>query len=110
MSDNDGHAGKRLPFPLGAPLLVAALFAAAPASAAMLTRGPYLQLLTTHSVTVAWNTDVASACSLTIRALDGPAATLAGDTGTVCAIAVDGLVPGGRYAYVPNADGVPLGT
>src|SRR5438034_5534914 len=94
---------------LGAPLL-AALVAAAPASAAMLTRGPYLQLLTTHSVTVAWNTDVASACSLTIRALDGPAATIAGDTGTVCAIAVDGLVPGGRYAYVPNADGVPLGT
>src|SRR5205823_3682534 len=76
----------------------------------MLTRGPYLQLLTTHSVTVAWNTDVASACSLTIRALDGPGATIAGDTGTVCAIAVDGLVPGGRYAYVPNADGVPLGT
>src|SRR5947208_2898823 len=44
----------------------------------MLTRGPYLQLLTTHSVTVAWNTDVASACSLTIRALDGPGATIAG--------------------------------
>src|SRR5207249_11602712 len=84
--------------------------AAAPASAAMLTRGPYLQLLTTHSVTVAWNTDVASACSLTIRALDGPGATIAGDTGTVCAVAVDGLVPGGRYAYVPNANGVPLGT
>jgi len=76
----------------------------------MLTRGPYLQLLTTHSVTVAWNTDVASACSRTIHALDGPAATIAGDTGTVCAIAVDGLVTGGRYAYVPNADGVPLGT
>src|SRR5437667_7657929 len=94
---------------LGAPLL-GALLGAAPASAAMLTRGPYLQLPTTHSVTVAWNTDVASACSLTIRALDGPGATIAGDTGTVCAIAVDGLVPGGRYAYVPNADGVPLGT
>src|SRR5439155_130516 len=69
-----------------------------------------LQLLTSHSVTVAWNTDVSSACSLTIRALDGPAATIAGDTGTMCAIAVDGLVPVGRYAYVPNADGVPLGT
>src|SRR5438067_9385103 len=76
----------------------------------MLTRGTYLQLLATHSVTVAWNTDVASACSLTIRALDGPGATIAGDTGTVCAVAVDGLVPGGRYAYVPNANGVPLGT
>src|SRR5438552_2233036 len=94
---------------LGAALL-GALLAAAPARAAMLTRGPYLQLLTPHSVTVVWNTDVASACSLTIRPLDGPAATIAGDTGTVCAIAVDGLVPGGRYAYVPNADGVPLGT
>ena len=94
---------------LGAAML-GALLAAAPARAAMLTRGPYLQLLTPHSVTVVWNTDVASACSLTIRPLDGPAATIAGDTGTVCAIAVDGLVPGGRYAYVPNADGVPLGT
>ncbi|TMA39373.1 MAG: hypothetical protein E6J79_03615 [Deltaproteobacteria bacterium] len=110
MSDNDGHAGKRLPFPLGAPLLVAALFAAAPAAAATLTRGPYLQLLTTHSVTVAWNTDVAAACSLTIRPLDGSPTTIGGDTGTVCAIAVDGLVPGARYGYVPNADGVPLRT
>src|SRR2546428_4083269 len=110
MSDNDGHAGKRLPCPLGAPLLVAALLAAAPAGAAMLTRGPYLQLLTTHSATVAWNTDVAAACSLTIRPLDGSTATIGGDTGTVCAIAVDGLVPGARYGYVPNADGVPLRT
>src|SRR3989441_12600076 len=101
---------QQLRCPLGAPLLMAALLAAAPAGAATLTRGPYLQLLTTHSVTVAWNTDVASACSLTIRALDGPSATIAGDTGTVCGIAVDGLVPGGRYAYLPNADGIPLRT
>ena len=78
--------------------------------AATLTRGPYLQLLTTHSVTVVWNTDVAAACSLTIRPIDGSTTTIGGDTGTVCAVAVDGLVAGGQYAYVPNADGAPLRT
>jgi len=106
-SDNDRDG---LRCPLGAPLLVAALLAAAPAGAATLTRGPYLQLLTTYSVTVAWNTDVAAACSLTMRPLDGSTTTISGDTGTVCAIAVDGLVPGAQYGYVPNADGVPLRT
>src|SRR3989441_2460363 len=101
---------QQLRCPLGAPLLVAALLAVAPAGAATLTRGPYLQLLTTHSVTVAWNTDVAATCSLTIHPLDGSTTTIGGDTGTVCAIAVDGLVPGAQYGYVPNADGVPLRT
>src|SRR5437773_9149241 len=93
---------------LGAAML-GALLAAAPARAAMLTRGPYLQLLTTHSVTVVWNTDVAAACSLTIRPVDGATTTVAGKTGTVCAIAVDGLSPGTEYAYTPQADGGPLG-
>src|SRR5437667_11554295 len=81
---------------LGAPLL-GALLGAAPARAAMLTRGPYLQLLTTHSVTVAWNTDIARACALTMRALDGPAATIAGDTRTMCPIAVHRLLPGAPH-------------
>src|SRR5207302_7298320 len=89
MSDNDGHAGKRLPFPLGAPLLVAALFAAAPAGAATLTRGPYLQLLTPNSVTIVWNTDTPAACSLAIRPVAGSSSVIQGGTDTVCAIPVD---------------------
>ena len=39
--------------------LVLLLLGATPALAATLTRGPYLQLLTTESVTIVWNTDVA---------------------------------------------------
>ena len=89
-------------------LILASLWVAAPAQAAVLTRGPYLQLLTTHSVTIVWNTDVAGACSLTVGALGGAPATIAGGTGQVCAIPLAGLTPGAQYTYVPNADGVPL--
>jgi hypothetical protein len=41
-----------------------------------LTRGPYLQLLTTNSVTVVWNTDTTAACSLAIRPLGGTSTIL----------------------------------
>ena len=78
------------------------------ATAATLTRGPYLQLLTRQSVTVVWNTEAAAACALAIRPLDGMPTVRAGGTGTVCAIAADGLAPGTVYAYTPLADGVPL--
>ena len=45
-----------IPFALHfAPILLAALVAQA--SAATLTRGPYLQLLTSRSVTIVWNTE-----------------------------------------------------
>src|SRR5262249_30688156 len=79
------------------------------AAAATLTRWPYLQLRTTHSVTVVWNTDTAAACALAIRPLDGTPTIQSGGTNTVCAIAVDGLAPGTAYAYTPLADGAPLG-
>jgi hypothetical protein len=95
--------------PLQIPILCALLATATPAAAVELGRGPYLQLLTTHSVTVVWNTDVAAACSLTIRPVDGATTTVAGKTGTVCEIPVDGLSPGTEYAYTPQADGGPLG-
>ena len=93
---------------LGLSILGAVLIAAAPAAAATLTRGPYLQLLSTHSVTIVWNTDVPAACSLAIHPLDGAATAVSGETGTVCAIAVDGLSPGTQYGYTPNADGMAL--
>jgi acid phosphatase type 7 len=79
-----------------------------PAAAATLTRGPYLQLLTTTSVTVVWNTDVPAACALSLGQLDDAPIVLPGHTGTVCAISVTDLTPGTQYAYVPLGDGVPL--
>jgi 3',5'-cyclic AMP phosphodiesterase CpdA len=87
---------------------VVTLLAAARAGAATLTRGPYLQLLTTRSVLIVWKTDARAACSLAIRPLDGLPVVLTGDTDTVCAIAVEGLSPGAGYGYVPLADGEPL--
>src|SRR5881409_3489633 len=92
----------------GAGALLVAILPATTAAAAMLTRGPYLQLLTTRSVTTVWSTDTPAACSLALRPVGGRATLIAGDTGTVCAIPVDGLRPG-RYGYVPEADGIPLG-
>ena len=90
-------------------MLCALLGAATPAAAATLTRGPYLQLLTTHSVTIVWNTDAPAACALTIHPLaDGATTLIAGGTDTVCAIPVDGLLPGAQYGYTPSADGTAL--
>jgi hypothetical protein len=91
----------------GAGALLAAILPATAVSAASLARGPYLQLLTTRSVTIVWNTDTPAACSLVLRPVGGTATRVAGGTGTVCAIPVDGL-RSGRYGYVPEADGTQL--
>jgi len=90
-------------------LVVTALLGAAPAAATTLTRGPYLQLLTTQSATVVWNTDTPAACALAIHPLGGATTVIPGPTDTVCAIAPTGLSPGTQYAYAPLADGVALG-
>jgi hypothetical protein len=73
--------------------------------AVAIVRGPYLQLLDGDSVTIMWKMDVAAACSLSIKRVGSAATRIAGGTGTVCSIAVAGLVRGGKYAYVPYADG-----
>src|SRR5262245_6024482 len=88
--------------------LVVLLAATTSARAATLTRGPYLQLLTTQSVTVVWNTDVPAACALDLRPVGGSPSIIDGGTGTVCVVAAAGLTPGGRYQYVPLADGAPI--
>jgi hypothetical protein len=73
-----------------------------------LTRGPYLQLLTSTSVTVVWKTDVAAACGLSVAPVGGSPVLLGGPTGTLCAIPIGGLAPGSQYGYVPLANGAPL--
>jgi hypothetical protein len=82
---------------------------AASASALTLTRGPYLQRLTERSVTIVWNTDVTAACSVHVRPLGGgPGRVVSGPPARICAIPVDGLFPGARYAYTPRANGAAL--
>jgi predicted phosphodiesterase len=54
---------------------------------------------------VVWNTDRAAACGLALTGADGASRTIAGPAGVVCAIAADGLAPGGGYTYRPLADG-----
>ena len=78
------------------------------ASALNVTRGPYLQLLTTHSVTVLWQTNGPGRCGVALRAADGSIAEIDGATGGVCVVPVDGLDQGTAYAYTPLADGVPV--
>ena len=84
------------------------LLVAAPVSAATLTRGPYLQLLTRTGVTIVWNTDAPAACSVAIRGVGGATTIVAGGSGTVCAVPVTGLQPGTSYGYTPRADGLAL--
>src|SRR5262245_18695778 len=74
-----------------------------------LTRGPYLQLLTTTAVTVVWNTDAPAGCSVAIRRPERAARVVAGDRRRVCAVRLTGLTPGEAYTYVPQADGAALG-
>jgi hypothetical protein len=88
--------------------LVVLLAATTAADAATLTRGPYLQLLTTHSVTVVWNTDVVAECALELRPPGGTPTVLPGTTGSLCAVTADGLTAGRQYQYVPLAGGAPL--
>lgn len=92
-------------------IVVGVMLRAAPAHAVALTRGPYLALLGTRSVTVVWNTDIGANCSLRIGPSGGTPVVIAGAANTkTCAITVEGLVPGGAYAYVPLANGIALGT
>jgi 3',5'-cyclic AMP phosphodiesterase CpdA len=101
--------GRWVPFVvLVVPLVVALRWYSttrlAGSAAVVLTRGPYLQLLTTHSVTLVWQTDRVAACSLKIRSAGSTATLATGDTSTRCAIAVEGLKPGTLYGYVPQAN------
>jgi predicted phosphodiesterase len=90
-------------------LLLAVWAAGRPRSPAVrLVRGPYLQLPTTRSVTVVWKVDAPARCSLAVRPVGGVETVIDGQIGKRCVVAVDGLEPGGTYAYVPRADGAPL--
>src|SRR5262249_22135759 len=90
-------------------LLVLALVATTGrATAATLTRGPYLELRTTHSMTVAWATNAPAPCGLALRGPNGATTVVGGPTAAVCVIPVDGLSPGGSYGYTPLAGNVPL--
>jgi hypothetical protein len=93
---------------MGAAFGAVLLLTAAPAAAVRITRGPYLQLQSASSTTVVWNTDVAAACGLRIRALGGAWTTIAGQRGGVCAVAAVNLVPGREYRYIPLANGTGL--
>jgi predicted phosphodiesterase len=88
--------------------LLGALLVTGPAQAANLTRGPYLQLLTTRSVTIAWSTDAPATCGVRVGPVGGAQTVVAGSIGSACAIPVGGLAPGTAYAYTPLADDVAV--
>lgn len=75
---------------------------------AQLIRGPYLQLQGPDEVTVIWETNVPAGCSLDLESPRGKVRHIPGGTSTRCVIAVDDLLPGARYEYVPWADDVAL--
>jgi len=89
-------------------LALTVLAATQRAAAATLTRGPYLQLRTTHSVTVIWDMDAPARCGLALHSPDGSTTVLGGGTAAVCEIRVESLSPGRSYGYAPLADNVPL--
>jgi hypothetical protein len=91
----------------GIPVLLLAMRPGV-AAATTLTRGPYLQLVTSDSATIVWRTDRATACSVAIRPLGGTTSIVSGGTGTDCAVTASGLVAGTEYAYQPRGDGAAV--
>ncbi len=90
-------------------MVAGVLMQASIAWAITMTRGPYLQLLGTRSVTIVWTTDIAANCSLRIGAVGKPTSVVAGPgVTTLCVVPVDQLTPGQAYSYVPLANGVAL--
>src|SRR5207249_923409 len=90
-------------------LALTVLAATQRAAAATLTRGPYLQLRTTHSVTVIWDMDAPARCGLALHSPDGSTTVLGGGTAAVCEIRVESLSPGRSVGNhdVSAAGGVP---
>jgi acid phosphatase type 7 len=90
-------------------LLMLAAPSPAPAAGTALTRGPYLTKARRTSITIAWRTDVPG----TSVVRWGTGATLdrvaTGPDGTTHKVRLTDLVPGARYAYRVETDGVPLG-
>ena len=92
-----------------AVLALLTLAAVSPDADAALTRGPYLTKARRTSVTIAWRTDAAG----TSVVRWGTGSTLGqiatGPDGTTHKVRLTDLVPGTRYSYRVESDGVPLG-
>jgi predicted phosphodiesterase len=85
---------------LGPPLAAGWLaLAAAPAGAATLTRGPYLQLVTESSALVVWRTSAAVACTLVVAPPGGATFPVATPPSTQHVASLAGLTAGTRYDY-----------
>lgn len=94
------------------PLALVVLLAASAASAASLTRGPYLQLAGPTGITVVFRTDAPAVGR--VRYGTSPQALTASvvDTaaGTQHVLKLQGLTPSTRYFYAVDLDGAPVAT
>src|SRR5438128_9436855 len=102
------HAGPRRSRWTALMVGLAVLLTTQRAAAATLTRGPLLQLLTTHSVTVVWYMTGPARCGLAVTGPNGATTVLAGNTAAVCVVPVEGLSPGTSYVYSALADDLAL--
>lgn len=96
---------------IGLQLAVWFLFAAAQAAtAATLTRGPYLQMPTSSSMIVRWRTDVATTSQVAYGALPGMLTQTVDDLTltTEHVVAVSGLAADTQYYYSVGEVGVPI--
>lgn len=86
------------------------LFTSAPPGAAVLVRGPYLQLGTPTSMTVRWRTDSATDTRLAYGAAPGSLSTTLSDASltTEHEVQIAGLAPDTRYFYEVGGAGFTL--
>lgn len=110
-SGRTAHARGRVAFTISTLVALLTLAASVPAAGAdpALVRGPYLTKARRTSITIAWRTDAAGTSVVrwgTGSTLDQVAT---GPDGTTHKVRLTGLVPGTRYSYRVETDGVPLG-
>jgi hypothetical protein len=80
-------------------VVLSLLSAAGVAHAATLSRGPYLQQVTTTSALVVWRTTEAAACTLTATRAGQPPIKVMTASGTQHVATLTGLQPGTHYDY-----------
>ena len=103
---------KRINRPSVVPLvLLAVLAGAAPAAAAALARGPYVQMgHFTNQATIVWRTDASADGAVDYGLTTNYGATATGGSGYQHEVALTGLLPGTTYFYRVRSGGAALAT
>ena len=95
------RAHRARPWALFLCALLLTLLSASPTSAAVVTRGPYLQIATDDSIIIRWRTDIATDSQVEFGSAPGSLTQSVNDPASTTehSVTLTGLSPGARYFY-----------